>query len=68
MALRTDMKEWRLNAITIRRLQPPPGEWVYVVYFSAVPKSAVWNGPVPTLEIPVGFDGTVPEPMPPDSK
>ena len=65
VALREDMKAWRLSpfdAVKLRRIMPAPGEWLYVVTFLADPKALNWNGPVPSLEIPVRFDGTVPEP------
>jgi hypothetical protein len=60
--LRDDMKGWELRSIKLERMSPAPEEWIYVMHFDAVPKAAVWNGPVPWIEIPVRFDGTVPKP------
>jgi hypothetical protein len=60
--LRADMKEWRLSSITLKRMSSTPDEWLYLVHFDAQPKADVWNGPVPWIEIPVRFDGTVPKP------
>lgn len=61
--LREDMKEWSVRTITLQRLSAAPEEeWVYVVHFDAVPKSGVWNGPVPWIAVPVKMDGTIPKP------
>jgi hypothetical protein len=60
--LQDDMKDWRLSAITLKQISPTPEEWVYVVHFDANPKSGVWNGPVPWIDIPVRFDGSIPKP------
>ena len=60
--LRDDMKEWRLSTVTLKRMSSTPEAWLYVVHYDAQPKADVWNGPVPWIEIPVRFDGTVPKP------
>ena len=60
--LRDDMKEWDLRTITLMRISSAPEEWVYVVHFDAVPKAGNWNGPVPWIDVPVRFDGTIPKP------
>ena len=61
--LRADMKEWGLSTVTLKRISSTPEEWLYLIHFDAQPKSDVWNGPVPWIEIPVRFDGTVPKPI-----
>ena len=60
--LRDDMKEWGLRSITLRQMSSAPEEWLYLVHFDAVPKASVWNGPLPSIEIPVRFDDSVPKP------
>jgi len=60
--LRDDMKEWGLRTITLQQMSSAPEEWIYVVHFDAVPKAYSWNGPVPWIDIPVRFDGTIPKP------
>jgi hypothetical protein len=60
--LREDMKSWTLQTITLQRMAPAPEEWVYIVRFSASPKSSDWNGPLPWMDVPVRFDGTIPKP------
>jgi hypothetical protein len=60
--LRDDMKEWKLRSITLRQISAAPEEWVYLVHFDAQPKPSIWDGPVPWIDIPVRFDGTIPKP------
>ena len=57
------MKGWRLNQLKLQRMSYTngPEEWIYVAHFDADP-GGIWNGPLPWIEVPVKFDGTVPAP------
>lgn len=61
--LEKDMKKWRLTTIKLQKLSDVPECWIYVVHFTASPKAAVWNGPLPWIEVPVRMDGTIPTPV-----
>jgi hypothetical protein len=60
--LRDDMEGWHLRSITLQQMSSAPEEWVYLVHFDALPKAYSWNAPLPYMDIPVRFDGTIPKP------
>jgi len=58
-----DMKTWRLQEISLNKMADVPKErWIYIISFSGIPKALIWNGPVPTFDVIVKMDGTIPEP------
>jgi len=59
--LEESMEKWDLHTVTLVRMASSPEEWIYKIRFDGSPKG-VWNGPVPWIEVPVRFDGTIPKP------
>lgn len=55
------MQAWRVRKLTLQQLSADPGEWIYLVHFAGQPLGD-WNGPVPWIDVPVRFDGSIPTP------
>jgi hypothetical protein len=52
---------WGINLELITKDRGKPEGWVYKIHFEGIPAGQGWIGPLPTFDVIVEMDGTIPK-------